>query len=192
MSKKLLRGLIGNVSVSTRDVFLEALYTAVRSSSSPSKPAAQTNQDIFILLTDSLSQKNTSRSFTNDLISLQSAILMLISIDKNGPQSPQAQASIPWGAWFGLANSIAQNMRLHTNHTKEIGPESISVNSVESTSRRAWWSLIILDRWHAAGRATAQQIPDSVAVLEPVDLQVLGIGFYHFARKYRQTIEPGK
>ena len=109
---------------------------------------------------------------------------MLISTEKTSPLSSHDEGGIPWGAWFGLANSVAQGMRLHTNPKKHASPDDTIDDSIDTIGRRAWWSLIVLDRWHAAGGATAPQIPDSVAVLGPADLRRLGIDLYHLARKY--------
>ena len=48
---------------------------------------------------------------------------------------------------------------------------------------RIWWSLVLMDRWHAAGTGKPAQIPDSSVVAPPGLDNILGEVCFHLIRK---------
>lgn len=133
------------------------------------------------MLTGVRTTKAPEPTYYNLITSLQTAIMMIISIDIAGPASLHAPGP-QRGAWFGHANSIAQSLKLYT---LKMTTENLDKDTPEAVSRRAWWTLIVIDRWHSAGTATPQQIPDTVAILDMTDELALARPFYHLARKFQ-------
>ena len=181
-SKKNLHHHLSGVSTLVREAFLEALYALVRQTSQnpyPNIHFAQTYEKVLGLLTKSKVPELSGNESLHHLVRLQTAIIMVMAIDMI---SPNKILGLDRGSFFGIAYGIAQELNLHINPIKAYTPNMS--DSVEAVSRRAWWSLIVLDRWYAAGMAKPYQIADNASKLTSQDDQILGEYFYHLARKY--------
>ena len=179
----MLRACLGKASTEIREAFLKALQAAVRPAppnAVPDPNVRNVGQDVFDMLTSVRTSKPPAPTYYNLITSLQTAIMMIVSIDIAGPASLQAPGP-QRGAWFGHANAIAQTLKLYT---LRMSPENTDKDTPEAISRRAWWTLVVIDRWHSASTATPQQIPDTVAVFDMADEVVLARPFYQLARKH--------
>lgn len=137
---------------------------------------------VYDLLKDVISSDASSRSYASNLVYLQTALLMVIFIDMSGPNS---QPSPPKNVWLQMASSVAQYLKLPTDPLMGNGARDVAnPNAVDLVSRRTWWALVILDKWHAASTGEAPQIPEYLAVMESTDTVVLGHSFYFLARKH--------
>ena len=58
----------------------------------------------------------------------------------------------------------------------------IDIDSEECLSRRAWWILVILDRWRSASTSSIPLISDDKIYLKDSDRHVLGEVGYHLVR----------
>ena len=179
-AKKHLHFHLSSVSKPVRDAFLKAMETVVRQSSlNPESDAVfeDINQHILGFLTKTHTLDSSNNPF-RDLVKLQTAVMMVLAIDVNGPIR---KFGVQRAAFVGLANGIAQELNLHVNPVKDYN--SAMTDSVDVVSRRAWWSLIVLDRWYAAGMAKHYQIVDAASKLTPEDPKVLGGPLYQLARE---------
>lgn len=79
---------------------------------------------------------------------------------------------------------VAYSMKLHLCKPFDELAEN-DPDSDEKLGRRIWWSLVIMDRWHASSTASPSLIPDSSVVVYPEDQALLGDDLYHLARKSR-------
>src|SRR5204863_7311058 len=52
----------------------------------------------------------------------------------------------------------------------------------ECLARRAWWILVILDRWRSASTSTIPLISDDKICLKDIDRKVLGERTFHLVR----------
>ncbi|MCJ1312521.1 Glucose-responsive transcription factor [Agyrium rufum] len=139
---------------------------------------------VFNLMNDQVILPMASRNYSNNLIYLQTCLLMIIASDVVGPNQGIAGGP-PRGAWFGMAYEVAQHMKLSElcKYQSQLADAAETKwNTLRSVAGRCWWTLIILDRWYAAGHATARQIKDSVARMGVLDSKVLGNGLYHLGR----------
>lgn len=57
------------------------------------------------------------------------------------------------------------------------------VDSEEQLCVRIWWSLVLMDRWHAAGTGQPAQVPDSSAVVAAGLEQTMGEVSFYLIRK---------
>lgn len=124
-----------------------------------------------------------TQSLSNNIVYLQAIILMSLNTEMSGPAYNQMQQGMPAAAWLGMAVGLAYFLKLHVNrsYTNLGGGDS---DSSDKLCRRTWWTLVMLDRWHASSTSSPLFIPDTSAVLVSEDKIVLGESAYHLARTY--------
>ena len=147
------------------------------------------------------------RSLSRNLLHMQILLLLAINADKRAFAAPQrepghslalntslerAYTSRFVGSVIGAAWGCANELRLDENngmsrkrsHERIATPEE-TVNDFdgeEALCRRAWWILVILDRWRAASISSMPLISDDKLRLNDSDRTLLGEGAYHLVR----------
>jgi hypothetical protein len=119
-----------------------------------------------------------------NLVHLQTLVLTAIATDNYGPPSLKGEhGGAPKASILGRAVGLAYSMRLHLSGLQQVdGHDGSDHDSDDNVATRTWWTLIMLDRWHAIGTASPLFIPnDSVVVLPSLNV-LLGDGAYHLAR----------
>ncbi|KAH6713932.1 hypothetical protein BKA61DRAFT_483280 [Leptodontidium sp. MPI-SDFR-AT-0119] len=176
---KMLARLLG-CPATLREAFHEALHAAVRCYSSsatyngePPSPRKATQ-----LLSESDSP--SSQSFSTSIIYLQT-MLLLVTEAENRPPSTSGHDGRSRSVLLGGAVGVAYSMKLHLCKPFDELAEN-DPDSDEKLGRRIWWSLVIMDRWHASSTASPSLIPDSSVVVYPEDQALLGDDLYHLAR----------
>ncbi|CZT07565.1 related to RGT1 Regulator of glucose-induced genes [Rhynchosporium agropyri] len=180
---KVLARLMG-CPVSLREAFHEALLAAVRSHPSPTpydseapnrRKAAQ-----LLALTDL--ESLATQSFTINIVYLQTMLLLATEAENRPPYTPGHDGrSRSRSSWLGGAVGIAYSMRLHFHKPSHLMGED-DPDTDDRLARRLWWSLVIMDRWHASSTASPSLIPDSSVVVYPEDQALLGDNLYQLAR----------
>lgn len=163
------------------EAFLEALYAATRSSPTSNIPQQPDRQDLRRaneLLSAYQWETVTPRNLLTSTIHLQTLIFMAIEADNHGVASLRGQQGR--SIWLGSAVALAYSMKLHTLRPNL---EDVDADSDEKSARRTWWSLVIMDRWHAASTASPVLIPEASIVVLPEDQALLGETPFHLARK---------
>ena len=107
---------------------------------------------------------------------------MAIEADNRDPASARSQVGPPQSVWLGSAVGLAYSMKLHTHKTSSQQSDN-DPDSEDKLARRIWWSLVIMDRWHAASTSSPLLIPDTSVVVYPEDQALLGENLYQLARK---------
>jgi hypothetical protein len=113
-----------------------------------------------------------------NLVYLQVMLLMAIEADNRDPA--RGQVGFPQSFWLGSAVGLAYSMKLHIQKPQQSDNDP---DAEERLARRIWWSLVIMDRWHAASTASPLMIPDTSVVVSQDDQGLLGESLYHLARK---------
>ncbi|KAI1806292.1 hypothetical protein F4811DRAFT_157435 [Daldinia bambusicola] len=166
-----------------RDAFVEALYGTMQSF--VSIPGLYTNVDIGSgtrMITEWESDL-TPRTPVMNLIHLQTLILTALATDNYGPPSLKGEHGGPSKASvLGRAVGLAYSMRLHVSGLETSVDAPLESDSDENIATRAWWTLIMLDRWNAIGTASPLFIPNDSVVILPSLQSVLGENVYHLAR----------
>ncbi|KAI1766981.1 hypothetical protein GGR53DRAFT_175212 [Hypoxylon sp. FL1150] len=182
-SKARVEGQLAQCPPPLRDAFVEALYGTMQSF--VSVPGLYTNGDISSatrLVADWESDSSPRTSIMN-LVHLQTLILIAISTDNYGPSSLKGEhGGPPKASILGRAVGLAYSMRLHASGFEanvDVQPEP---DSNENIAIRAWWTLVMLDRWNAIGTASPLFIPNDSVVILPSLSSVLGVNVYHLAR----------
>jgi len=122
---------------------------------------------------------STSRSFATNISYLQILLLLAIEAGNRAPSVARGQAALSQSVWHGSAVGLAYEMKLHELKV----PLTDDLDSDERVGRRIWWSLVIMDRWHASSISTPLLISDDALVLMPEDQSLLGESSYHLTRK---------
>jgi hypothetical protein len=173
-------------SKTVREALLEALYATVRnnpSSAIRANSSPTNSRRACELCTASQFESQDSRAGSSaGLLYLQTVILMALEADNHGPAAKEGQLGPPRAVWVGSAVGLAYNLKLHHNKVGESFAHG-DPDSDEKLGRRAWWVLVILDRWHAISTSSPSFIPDPNVVLLPEDQALIGLTPYHLVRK---------
>lgn len=168
-----------------RDAFLEALYTTVRSFSSSNMLSYQEPQSIrkvASMIAAAQFDNPSARSMTNNIIQLQTMILMAIEAEHNGPAAIRNHGSPSQAVWLGSAIGLAYSMKLHVPKQHEVASDG-DPDSDEKLARRCWLVLVTLDKFHASSTSSPGLIPDASVVILADDQQ-FGDNTFHLASKF--------
>ena len=128
---------------------------------------------------------SSPRTSVMNLVHLQTLILTAIATDNYGPSSLKGEhggASKP--SVLGRAVGLAYSMRLHVPSLNTDSEIESDLDSDENVATRAWWTLIMLDRWNAISTSSPLFIPNDSVVILPSLRALLGEGVFHLARKF--------
>lgn len=141
----------------------------------------------YRLLTD-FDLEGGNHGLASHLIRLQCLILMIINIENYGPvslmgehQGPAKVELLARAAGFAYFLGIP-------DEAMSMGPV-VDTETDECLRVRAWWTLIILDRWNAISSATRLVIPGDAVVLPHNLKSVFGEANYRFTCE-SQTAYP--
>lgn len=143
-------------------------------------------------------------SLSRNLLHLQTLLILALNADRRSFAAPQQNGfpvsgskergyaarfvgSIIGAAW-GCANELklsessgVSRKRYHSGI--ESPPDSIGdLDSEECLVRRAWWVLVILDRWRSVSTSSMPLISDDKINLRDTDAAVLGDSAFHLVR----------
>ncbi|KAI0830018.1 hypothetical protein F5Y06DRAFT_208455 [Hypoxylon sp. FL0890] len=166
-----------------RDAFAEALYLTMQSF--VSVPGLYTNVDIGSItrMVTDWEADPTPRSPVMNLVHLQTLILTAIATDNYSIPSLKGEHGGPSKAsLLGRAVGLAYSMRLHISSAEMSVDAQLQPDSNENIAIRAWWTLIMLDRWNAISTASPLFIPNDSVVILPSLNSILGEHVYHLAR----------
>ncbi|EPY50062.1 transcription factor [Schizosaccharomyces cryophilus OY26] len=114
------------------------------------------------------------QDISNRILHLQTMILLAVESDQRGPTTITGRNGLPQSMWHGAAVGLACNMRLHIQSHISLQSTNQDMDGNEALCRRAWWVLVILDRWHSVSTCSPLFIPDSCIKLSIQDQKVLG------------------
>ena len=151
-------------------------------------------------------ERNTL-SLSRNLLHMQILLLLALNADKRAFAAPRPNTSHTVvthgmneriytsrfvgsmiGAAWGCANELKlceSNgiVRKRMHEAIESPEDSVGdLDGEECLSRRAWWILVILDRWRSASTSSMPLISDDKIYLKESDRAVLGDGPFHLVR----------
>ncbi|KAI5270366.1 hypothetical protein E4T47_06209 [Aureobasidium subglaciale] len=187
-SKHRLRMRLSECPVTLREAFLTVLECTMRtfpSFSSTLRPqhtyAPMMKRAAELLAGYPFENPATHNSGTN-LVYLQTLLLMALESDNHGPATVRGQAGPSRAEWLGRAAGVAGQLEINLVRPRERFATEGDPDSEERLSRRVWWVLFILDRWHASSTSDLLKLPENSVVLLPEDQILLGESTYHLAR----------
>ena len=140
-------------------------------------------KQVYELIAVSQYEYGGSKSTTENLVYLQVLILIILKMDNLGPLATRSDTGPPRAEWLGRAVGMISHLKLNSIPSREklvIGDEDTD----DKLGRRVYWSVFILDRWHAASTSGLFQLPEHYSVLIAEDETVLGNIPYQLARMY--------
>ncbi|KAG6014705.1 hypothetical protein E4U43_006242 [Claviceps pusilla] len=137
---------------------LSASSPAVRTAFTHTLPyVGQTSQGDTKLASSILHEWENSdapRSRATDIVHAQTLLMLIIDADW------RASSTLPFLLARGVA--LANTMKLWKLSTVDLGSEH---DANEQLCVRIWWSLVLMDRWHAAGTGHPPQVPERSTVI---------------------------
>lgn len=113
-----------------------------------------------------------------NIVHAQALILLVIDADMRG------SATLPF--LLARAVTLANSMKLWKMADMAAAAEP---DSDMQLCVRIWWSLVLLDRWHAAGTGKPTLIPDSSVVI-PAGLDaIVGESRYYLIREFTRSAQ---
>lgn len=181
-SKARVNSRLSNCPPSLREAFYESLHAAVQSfpTSNTATVERHSTKKAAQLLASQF-ENATAHTLSTNLVYLQTMLLMAIEADNRGPAT-KGQTGLPPSVWLGSAVGLAYSMKLHV-HTPPDKQFENDPDSEDKLARRIWWSLVMMDRWHASSTSSPLLIPDGSVIVYPEDQALLGDNLYHLARK---------
>ena len=180
---KMLSRLVG-CPATLREAFYEALHAAVRSYPSSNvhntDPPSPRKASQLVALSEL--EPVPTQSYSAKIIYLQTMLLLAAEAETH-PPSAAGQEGRSRSVWLGGAVGVSYSMKLHLHKPFDKLTEN-DPDTDEKLGRRLWWSLVIMDRWHASSTASPSLIPDSSVVVYPEDQALLGDDLYQLARKF--------
>ncbi|OAA67354.1 c6 zinc finger domain containing protein [Niveomyces insectorum RCEF 264] len=142
--------------------------------------------------------EGSPRTTAHDLVHLQTLLLLAIEADSYGPASLKGQhGGLSKTALLARAVAVAYGMDLPAQQvgataaaaaaaaTASPGGADGQAEQFDTEARlalRAWWSLVVLDRWNGVAIGKPLLIPDSTVVLSPGLRPLLGESAYQFTK----------
>ncbi|WBW75016.1 DNA-binding transcription factor [Schizosaccharomyces osmophilus] len=114
------------------------------------------------------------QNFSNRILHLQTMVLLAVESDQRGPTTITGRNGLPQSMWHGAAVGLACNMRLHIQSHVSLQSAYEDIDGNAALCRRAWWVLVILDRWHSVSTCSPLFIPESCIKMSLQDHKVLG------------------
>lgn len=118
----------------------------------------------------------------SNLVYLQTLIIMALESDNHGSATVLGRAGPSRAEWLGRAAGVAGQSEIHLIRPRERFSSEGDPDSDERIARRVWWSLFILDRWHASSTVDLLRLPENSSALLPDDQILLGESTYHLVR----------
>lgn len=175
-SKETLNAHLAQCTPPLRNAFVEALNSAMSSFAVRHVHGSLANANR--LLAD-FEAEGGKRSRFSDLIHLQCLILMIINTDNCGPASLRGEHEGPAKpTLLGRAAGVAYAMN--------VPQEAVTLGEVDNPQSeqcirvRAWWTLVVLDRWNALSTATPLIISGDTVVLPHNLKPIVGEANYRF------------
>ncbi|KAL7898020.1 hypothetical protein HDV63DRAFT_37851 [Trichoderma sp. SZMC 28014] len=179
-SKARIQSLLSQCPSSVRTAFITALQ-AIGQSSGDTQTASS--------LLHEWESSEAPHSRATDIVHAQTLLLLIIDADW------RSSSQLPF--LLARAVALANTMKLWKFTPIESASES---DSDDQLCVRIWWSLVLMDRWHAAGTGKPSQIPDS-SVVAPAGLEnTVGEVCYYLIRLSKllnriafviSTMQPG-
>lgn len=179
-SKEVLNAHLAQCSPPLRNAFVEALNSAIGSFAVRHVQGSLANANR--LLAD-FEAEGGKRSRFSDLIHLQCLILMIINTDNCGPASLR-------GEHEGPAKSTLLGRAAGVAYAMSVPQEAVAMGEVDNPQSeqcirvRAWWTLVVLDRWNALSTATPLIISGDTVVLPHNLKPIVGEANYRFTCEF--------
>lgn len=164
-----------------QDAFVDTL--SATAASDPGQPASRAIDQAYRSLVEwELIQPPMSAAERQaaDATYIQTLLLMAIEADNRPPST----GGPPKEAILGRAASGAISRKLHQFRPKRQDTAIFPLGVESNVPLRIWWSLVVLDRWHAISTGSHALIPKRHMNAPPGLRKHLGESFYYLLRAF--------
>ena len=119
-----------------------------------------------------------------DLVSLQTFTAIALRMSYLAPVERLLQASPLRQSPLSHAIDLAFSMKMYKVQPTPVPEPEFDPNSDDNVSLRAWWTIVMLDRWNAIGTGSMHRIPGECVNIVPGLKPVLGTSGYVLVREY--------
>ena len=169
------------------DTFYMSMHAASRSlsSSDPSKYEGLAHPAALHLLTTAPLPNDASNRVAK-VTQLQILIFMAMEAlhQAASPSNSPSARNVPTSVWLSNAVGLAFDIKLHLVMPSKKTAEDYDEDAEENVERRLWWSLCVIERWHAHSTGSPSMIPEQCITYYREDKVTLGTPLYWLARKY--------
>jgi len=181
--KSRVHAVLGSCPAILQEAFLEAFYAVIQQPRESSNGEVGDVRIANRLLAD-WEMESSSRSAATDLIQLQTLALMVIEADSHGPVALKGLEGGPSKvSILGRAVGLAYSMGLHHANLDPSPELDLDLDTDAKVALRAWWMLVVLDRWHAIGTATPTIISNDTVVIPAALKSIVGEANYSLIRE---------
>lgn len=177
-TKARVQSLLWQSPFTLQNAFHQAFFAIVRPFLSNVNVHATGNPLIASQLLSQWEAEGGQRSIATDLVRLQTLVMMIIAADCQATPALRGQprgAALPWKAEvLGKAVGLGYAMRLHLREVEPLDSPELDPNSDDNVALRAWWVLVMLDRWNAVGTATPLLVGEHNVVILPGLSHIVG------------------
>ncbi len=168
-----------------RNAFLEALYATTQSFRQGPPPDPEPDAGLALRILSEWETEAGHRSDAVSLVHLQVLILLAMEADNHGPAALRGEHGGPSKAsLLARAVAAAYAMGLQSAQADAASDVELDPDMNDRLALRAWWTLVALDRWNAAGTARPMLIPqDSLALSQGLKSLYGGESGYMFLSK---------
>jgi hypothetical protein len=121
-------------------------------------------------------------SDVTDLIHLQALVMVVIEAGARDGATTQRRPTVPSLLWQAIG--LGMSMELYKAEPDAVPGPEFDMDSDDNVAIRVWWTLVMLDRWHAIGTASRVLIPNDMVVMLPGLKFILGEVGYNLIRKW--------
>lgn len=152
-----------------RAAFIEALYATMESFQAIAPQSGDPRLANRLLFSFEIAPG--SRSDVENLVHLQTLLLLAIEADNHGPQAIKGRhGGPPKSALLARAVDVAYGMGLREKQVEGSFDFQADADSDDKVAMRAWWALVALDRFNAVGTGKPMLIHERTTVLPPASI----------------------
>jgi len=182
-SKARVQSLLWQLPSGLQNAFYNAFFSMIKHFLPDSDSQLDGDPAITWRLLTEWEAEGKPRSSVTDTVRLQTLVMAAISVDFHGATSTKVQISGPSKTEIlGRAVGLGYSMNLYRRQIDPDPSSELDPNSDDNVALRAWWVLVMLDRWNALGMAKPPLVADQLAMAQPGLKHIAGDVVYALIR----------
>ncbi len=190
-TKARVQSLLWQSPLALQNAFYNAFYSMVKPFLPDSGSETDDDPATTCRLLSEWEAERKPRSAVTDLVRLQTLVMAIVAVDCHGIASAKGELGGPSKTEIlGRAVGLGFSMKLYL---REVDPDpnpDMDPNSDDNVALRAWWVLVMLDRWNAVSTATPLLISNDNVVDRPGLQHIAGDVVFCLIRKYLRHHPP--
>jgi hypothetical protein len=184
-SKARVQSLLWQSPLGLQNAFYNAFFSMIKHFLQDSSGQLEGDPATTWNLLHEWESEGKPRSPVTDLVRFQTLVMAVISVDCHGIASVKGQLGGPSkDEILGRAAGLGHSMKVYRRTLDPDPSPELDPNSDDNVALRAWWVLVMLDRWNALGMATSTSIAHNIGVPRPGLKHIVGDAVFALIRKF--------